>query len=79
MAENVLTDAEMQAYIEMAERDEWDPERWDLLSSDSRSDVAYVVHLTDGCAAAIEHRAQELGVAAGEYLSNLVNSVVAAM
>lgn len=79
MAENVLTDGEMQAYIDMAERDEWDPNRWDISSDGNEGDVAYVVRVTNMRAATIERRARERGLAVGEYLSNLVDSLIAAL
>ena len=78
MAESVLTEAEMQEYIEMAERDEWDPKRWAPDNQSCRQN-AYVIHIDDDEAVILRRRAEDHGLPVGDYLDNLVATLLAAV
>ena len=75
----MLTEAEMQEYIELAERDEWDPARWRLEPNPRKDAALFVVGVSDEQRAALESRARERGMDSADYLENLIGAVLSAV
>jgi|GEM_PF-3315961 len=74
----MLTEDEMREYIDIAEKDEWDPARWKVVSRRNvDGKTPFLVSVSDDKLAKLEARAKENGLTVGEYLDGLVGAVLA--
>lgn len=74
----MLTQEEMDEYVDMAERDELDPSRWELVDTNEPKDgVAYLVTIPTERLDKLSRRAKEMGKTEGEYLNGIVEMFLA--
>lgn len=65
----MLTEEEMQEYIDMAERDEWDPARWKDVTPEP---VVIEVRMQPNQVTRIDRRAIHAGMTRSEYIRDLI-------